>query len=71
MGSIGIDDVSEAPASGYTGAMSGAEGHVYAVKISDGSYALVEATSLVDIFNTPNTSTFRYKHQKNGTRSFK
>ncbi|MBI4972139.1 MAG: hypothetical protein HZC17_09995, partial [Candidatus Omnitrophica bacterium] len=71
LGSVGIDSVTEAPTSGYTGAMSGASGHVYAVQLANGTYALVETTSLSDIFTTPNTSTFKYKYQKDGTRSFK
>jgi len=71
LGSVGIDSVDEAPASGYTGAVGGAPGHVFAVRLTDGTYALVETQSLAAVFNTPNTSTFKYKYQRNGTRSFK
>ncbi|OGX11108.1 MAG: hypothetical protein A2351_07965 [Omnitrophica bacterium RIFOXYB12_FULL_50_7] len=71
LGSVGIESVDEAPASGYAGNASGAQGHVFAVRLLDGTYALVETQSLADIFNTPNTSTFKYKYQRNGTRSFK
>jgi hypothetical protein len=69
MGAVSIDSVTEAPASGYTAdVMITTAGHTYALQLSDGTYALVYCTTLGGI--APSTSSFQYKHQKNGTRNF-
>lgn len=73
IGSVDINSVKEAPLSGYDTQLGGSEGNTYAIKLSGGTYALVQVTSFVWTCptNCPQTTTFRYKHQKNGTRSFK
>ncbi|MCM8761226.1 MAG: hypothetical protein NC938_06450 [Candidatus Omnitrophica bacterium] len=71
LGPVGLENVVEAPASGYKDAASGAPGRIYAVRCGDGTYALVETMFMADSNNLPSTSTFRYKHQRNGTRIFK
>lgn len=71
LGSVPINEVSEAPASGYMNEVGGRQGHTYAIKLMDGTYALVETSSLADVYVTPNTSNFKYKYQRSGSRSFK
>ncbi len=65
-----IDDISEAPTSGYSSTISaGLTGHTLALKLPSGKYALIEILS--DIVTIPlNTLTFKYKYNKSGDRFF-
>lgn len=75
MGSCGLNAVTEVPASGYMSEVGVNDGHTYALQLADGTFAVVEIVSLEDPFvmytDTPKpvSGTFRYKYQKNGTRS--
>ncbi|MBU1869294.1 MAG: hypothetical protein KJ818_02375 [Candidatus Omnitrophica bacterium] len=68
MGATGINSVAEAPAAGYNTTDTPTVGHTYALELADGTYALVYITSLSGAL--PGTSSFQYKHQKSGSRSF-
>jgi hypothetical protein len=71
LGAVSIDSVTEAPASGYNTIDTPTLAHTYALQLSDGTFALVYINTLPGIPPYPGTSTFSYKHQKDGTRSFK
>ncbi|MBN2655006.1 MAG: hypothetical protein JXR79_07865 [Nitrospirae bacterium] len=78
LGTVGINNVTEAPSSGYSaetnppggGAIYLGEGNTYAFKLADGKYGLLEVISAV-----PNgvgvTMRINYKYQTNGTRRFR
>ncbi|MFA6600003.1 MAG: hypothetical protein WC352_03205 [Candidatus Omnitrophota bacterium] len=68
MGGVGIDTVTEVPLSGYTTSVGALEGNTYAIKLADGTYALVQSTSWAGALGE--TTNFRYRHQKDGTRTF-
>lgn len=45
-------------------------GSVYAFRLLDGNYALLEVVSYTDFGNANTRSTYRYKYQPNGSRTF-
>ncbi|HNV86610.1 MAG TPA: hypothetical protein PKL97_06555 [Candidatus Omnitrophota bacterium] len=73
LGSMTLNSVSDVPTSGYQGAfsVSAAPGHSYAVKLSNGTYAVVEVTSETCDPHTTCTTQCRYKYQPDGTPSMK
>lgn len=80
LGSVGIDTVSQAPASGYTTSdgtafttgfiVGDSIGTTYALQLLDGKYALLEVVSYTDFGDATTRSTYRYKYQPDGTRNF-
>lgn len=80
LGTGGINSFSQAPADGYTisdgtafntGFIVGDTiGITHALRLSNGTYALLEVVSYTDHGNAETTSTFRYKYQPDGTRNF-
>ncbi|MCK5685595.1 hypothetical protein KAJ27_15795, partial [bacterium] len=78
LGSVSIASVTEAPSSGYsTGQIEyNSNNNTFAISLGDGTYALFQPTSesgVVAPSNIPplsQTTTYKYKYQKNGTRSF-
>ncbi|MFA7001135.1 MAG: hypothetical protein WC352_03210 [Candidatus Omnitrophota bacterium] len=69
MGAVDINGVKEVPESGYATSISATAGNTYAIRLADGTFALVQSTAWGDV-PMPYTTTFHYRHQKNGTRSF-
>jgi len=71
LGAVNINSVTEVPASGYaSGPIGMAEGNVYAISISDGTYALIQVTgSNWGVW--PFTTNYVYKYQRAQTRSFR
>ncbi|MBF0252707.1 MAG: hypothetical protein HQL29_02730 [Candidatus Omnitrophica bacterium] len=66
-----IDGITEVPASGYSsGPGDFREGRVYAISMPDGTYAVVQSISTNPAWGMPQTTTFKYKYQKNGSRNF-
>jgi hypothetical protein len=70
-----FEDITEVPAGGYAPQAGAREGAVYAVQRADGTYAIVEFQSAsgesVDLYEgRPISAQFRYRYQKNGTRTF-
>ncbi|MFZ5802796.1 MAG: hypothetical protein ACOY3K_06810 [Candidatus Omnitrophota bacterium] len=68
LGGVGIDSVTEAPLTGYADQVGANEGNTYAIRLSDGTYALVQSTAWGGA--VPSTTSFRYRHQRSGSRSF-
>jgi hypothetical protein len=71
IGAVDINSVAEAPAAGYANQVQPVSEQTCAIRLSDGTYALVQPTAWNWGVPLPYTTTFRYKHQKNGTRSFR
>ncbi|MBF0478016.1 MAG: hypothetical protein HQL26_00900 [Candidatus Omnitrophica bacterium] len=76
LGSIGLNNITEVPANGYQQAIGATVGHVYAVQLSNGTYAIVEFQSAdgdpSDLYQgRPISARLQYLYQKNGTRLFK
>ncbi len=71
LGVVDINSVASVPASGYAAQAGAEDGHCYAIELSDGTYALVRPTVYPPNGSAlPFTTTFQYRHQTNGTRSF-
>lgn len=80
LGTVGIDDVSQAPAGGYTISdgtaftagftVGDSIGTTYAFKLLNGRYALLEVVSYTDFGEARTRSTYRYKYQPDGSRNF-
>ncbi|MBF0253949.1 MAG: hypothetical protein HQL11_02330 [Candidatus Omnitrophica bacterium] len=70
LGAVGINSVTEAPAFGYASMTQPVGEETCAIRLGDGTYALIQPTTWVWGGPYPYTATFRYKHQKNGSRSF-
>ncbi len=80
LGTVGINNVTEAPLSGYNtetnppggGAIHLAVGYTYAFKLADGKYGLIEVLSAeYYVAATGLKMRINYKYQTNGTRRFK
>lgn len=69
-----FDTITEVPETGYLDSCGMELDHVYAFKLADATYAIIEFTEIaIDIDPTgdyPYKSTFKYKYQPDGSRSF-
>jgi hypothetical protein len=76
LGPVGINNIHEAPPDGYITPENnniGVEsnvGNTIAFRLLNGKYALLEVVSYTDLGNAVTRSTYRYKYQSDGTRSF-
>ncbi len=78
LGLVGVNDVDEAPAAGYSApnavlnGLGGLVGHTIAIKLGNGNYALIELTDYQAPVapNFQELATFRYRYQTDGSRNF-
>ena len=72
IGSLALNSVKEAPASGYvTGTNGVSNGGVYAVRTQSGKYALLQVTSIQGSGCPSFTVNFTFLYQTNGTPVFR
>lgn len=73
LGSNNINNIKEAPASGYSFTDFRVDlniGHVYAIKLANGKYALLQIDNWTDIGGSIFKGYFKYKYQPDGSRRF-
>lgn len=70
LGGGSLDTITEVPETGYLDSCGMDLGHVYAFKLAGPTYAIIQFTAIADTHAEGTVSSFNYKYQLDGSRSF-